>query len=357
MASQITALELRPLYTTRIMKVYNEQMQISPKKFLRSFFPDLTSAVRYPAIEVRRGSELVAVPVPRGHQGNMNLTTKSTQKVIDPFYFREVFEATSLDIYWRLFGSDSFNENVAAEFINGIAAQNKINVDKIDRAYEYMCSTILMSGVAEGIDGSMVDFGRKIESMVDLGSGAYWSIPANNPYTNIQDGCDFLRKVGKCMTTTFDVIMGRDAYNAFITTDAFKERQKYFNSRPDTMFVAQQGTSEATYKGLIDCGAYNVRVWLYNEFYQTSVFGAMTPYIDTDKIVILPENPNFNTMFGAVPTLTNPGASTLSLVAQPYVFNDYIDPMKFTHEFHVMSSGIPVPIAVDQIYTLQVIAG
>ena len=352
----ITQLELRPLYTTRIARIYNEQQQIAPKNFLRSFFPDLSVAARYPAIEVRRGSELIAIPVPRGHQGNMNISTKSTQKVIDPFYFREAFEATSLDIYFRLFGSDSFNENVAAEFINGIAAQNRINVDKIERAYEYMCSTILMDGTAKGIDGSQVDFGRKAESMVALDPGVYWTVDGTNPYTDMQAGCDFLRQVGKAMGTTFDVIMGRNAYIAFINNPVYKERQKYFNSRPDTMFVAQQSTTSAAYKGLIDCNTYNLRVWSYNDYYQTEVGGTMTPYIDEDKVVILPENPMFNTIFGAVPQLVNPGANTLSLVAQPYVFADYIDNKMFTHEFHVMSSGIPVPVAVDQIYTLGVVA-
>ena len=38
------------------------------------------------------------------------------------------------------------------------------------------------------------------------------------------------------------------------------------------------------------------------------------------------------------------------------IFRDWIDEKNSTHEFHVESAGLPIPEAVDQIYTLQAIA-
>jgi len=344
--------------TAEIVAQYNELDALQPKMALQSLFKTQTIQSLYPVIEVRRGTEKIASPVPMGHQGNWNEITKSTVKAFEPFYFREKIDLAQIGmgIYYRQFGSSSFNANERAQYVNSVVSQTLAVKNKIVRAIEYSCSWILKAGTAKAITGEIIDFGRKSGSMVDLGSGNYWTTTTNNPYTSIETGCNWLRTVGKAMDNYFDVIMGTEAYAAFILTDEYKERQKYFNLSPDMMNPNLTMKDGLLYKGLIDVNTHKVRVYTYNEFYEDAS-GNMQKMFDGKDVVILPTNPDFVLQYCAVPQVVPIGTNTSSLNAQPFVYSDYVNAEAKTHNMYIESRPIPIPVAVDQIYTMKVIGG
>jgi len=157
MAGTIPVSQASPLLTTAIKARFDELNQIKVNNFFRSFFTPISCPERYPVIDVRRGTEKVAVDVTRGSQGIRTQITKFTQKAFDPFYYKLGFDATQLQCYFRVYGSTSFNLNDAAELANGIAVENKANTDMIERAIELHCSTIFESGTCTSLrDASVV---------------------------------------------------------------------------------------------------------------------------------------------------------------------------------------------------------
>jgi len=104
MAEMIAITDARNLFTKKLVAVYLEQPRVFG--FLRSFFKTDESDTKEVSIEVQRGTEKEAVDVMRGTEGNRNNMSKSTEKIFVPPYFREYFDATELDLYDRMFGSN-----------------------------------------------------------------------------------------------------------------------------------------------------------------------------------------------------------------------------------------------------------
>lgn len=357
MASTISTTQLKPIYTTLLAARYDELMKTKATGWFRSMFKDNITKVRYPSYEVRRGTEKVAIDVIRGHQGIRTQITRSTQKLIDAFYFNLFFDATELDCYWNLFGSTSTSTNVMTEFVNGVDTHNKANQDMIDRAYELMCSQILEFGTCTSFaDGSVVDFKRKAGSMVDKGAGNYWATGSVNPYNDVQAGCEWIRKNGLYTGSVFNMTMGTTAWQDFISNAIVLARNDVKMFKLDSIVAPEAKIEGQTYMGTISAGPYTVHLWQYDQYYDHPTTGVKTAYMNAKKVYITPVQTEFQIIYAATPQVVTPGAATLSLVAGKVIHWDYLDRKAKTHEFHSESCGLPVPLAIDTIYSLQVVA-
>lgn len=347
--SNIAVTDARALFTKMLIDVYKER--ITPMSFLRSFFPVSESSTKELSIEVQRGTERIAVDVERGTEGNRNSFSKSTEKIFVPPYYREYFDATELDLYDRLFGStnESINDGIFTDFINSVADKLRILQDKIERAYELQCSQVLETGIVTLNAGVSINFKRKALSLVD-NSSTPWT-GANNPYTQMEVGAVFLRTTGKAVGPVVDVIMGGDAHTAFNANQFVLARGPLTNVNFDALRAPQRTAVGAAFHGEISLGSYRARIWTYPEYYETSN-GVMTPYINPKKIIMLPESPRFKLGFAAVPQLLTTGRV---VTKGQYVFGNYMDERKAKHDFDIKSAGVAIPVAVDQIWTAQVV--
>lgn len=350
----IPASEIKPISTTLIVAKYNEMVKIRPTGFLRSMFKDNVTKVLFPSYDVRRGSEKVAPNVILGHQGLRTEITKSTQKILDLFYFRLYINATGLDAYWNLFGSEAPTTNLMIDYVDSIMGGIKSNQDMIERAYELMCAQILINGTCSNPSNpnNIIDFGRKADSMVDPGAGNYWATAGVDPYQQIAGLESFIRKEGKYSGGVFNAILSAKSYVDFINNDVVKGRNDLKMWKLDDLVTPEQAANGATYMGTISTGPYTTHMWQYPQFYEAAD-GTKTPYIADNYTVIVPPNPDFQIIYGATPQLVTPGSDTSSLIAAPYVLSDYILPLERQHQYHTESRGIPVPIAIDTIGTLQ----
>lgn len=346
----ISTQDARNVYTKALAAVYKERTV--PTSFLRSLFPTVEKGTKEISIEVQRGFEKIAVDVTRGTDGNRNVFGRSTEKIFVPPLYDEYMDATQLDVYDKLFGDGEISINRLTPFIETVAEKVGMLQDKIERAYELQCSQVLETGVVQLNKGTNIDFKRKGASIVDLGAGNYWTTGTNDPFATLKSGAEFNRTKGKATGGTMNVIMGDAALSAFLSNDIVEARADVRNYKLDDITSPLRNGLGGAYHGTVSAGSWRFNLWTYPEYY-TNAAGVETAYMNTKNIVIMPEAPKFNLVFAAVPQLiSGVGAST----AGAYKFYDYMDERKATHDFGVKSAGVAIPVAVDQIYTAQVVA-
>jgi hypothetical protein len=349
--------QLRAEFTEALVATYANRLR--PTAFLRSFFPSVTAPTKYVSIEVQRLGERIAADVLRGTEGNRNTFSRNTSKTFEPPFFREYFDITELDLYDLVLGNQmGANPNPAlfAQLVTTVADKLGVLTDKIERAYELQCSQVLVDGIVTINNGTNIDFKRKAASKVDLASaGGYWSTTSTDVFAQLAAGCEFIRTVGRTGDSIYNLIMGENAYAALLKNTVFLGRQDLVNMNLDAVTAPQRNALGAAYHGSISAGAYTIRLWTYPQVYDSNATPSVTTkYVPENKIILVPSATNFILAHAAVPQLVGePGQMPRQ---GEYVFGDYVDQRKATHEFDVMSAGVPIPVAVDTIWTGQALA-
>lgn len=352
----IQTVDAQALFTKKLVDVYQERPK--PTSFLRTFFPNTppTDTLEV-SLLVQRGTERVAVDVMRGSDGNRNSFDKSTEKLIIPPYFREYFDRTAMSSYEAMFRGTQVSSASFASLINSTADHVMALREKIERAYELQAARIFHDGkvvVKAGVNaGATIDFKRKAASIVDL-SATPWSTGATNVFTQIQAGCEWLRKNGRVQTHRFSMLCGNTAITDLFANTTFLNRQNLFNMKLDSVNPPQLNAQGGVYHGTLTAGPYLVDVWSYPEFFEDpDNANTMTPYLNEKEIVLMPTNPRFVTSFAMTPQLLEPGEMP---VVGEYIISEYTDKKARVREFHVESAGLCIPTAVDQMYTAKVAA-
>jgi len=345
----ISTTDAKALFTKMMVAQYIERPQVMG--FLRSFFADKIESTKELSIEVQRGTEKVAVDVIRGSIGNRNNFTRSTEKIFIPPYHREYFDATDLSLYDRLFADDRIGAGVFTRFLEQVTEKMGLVQDKIERAHEVQCAEVLLTGIVTLQKGINIDFKRKALSLVDLGGGNYWTTGTVDPYATLETAGEFIRTAGKAQGGVYNVILGSDALSAFLNNDIVKGRSDIRNFFMDEVLMPQRNATGATSHGEVSSGSYRFRLWSYPEFRDVS--GVSTPYIDPKSIIVLPLAPRFVMGFAAVPQLATIGGG---IRKGKFIFGDYIDERNSAHDFDVKSAGLAIPVGIDQIATVQVVA-
>lgn len=355
--SVISTTDARALFTKKLIDVYKERPR--PTSFLRSFFTPKESNTKQISIEVQRGTEKIAVDVERGTEGNRNQFSKSSEKIFVPPYYREYFDATDLDFYDRLFTENGTVDAVTfGQWLETVVEKLAMLQDKIERAYELQASQVLQTGIVTLNAGINIDFKRKAGSLVANAAGNTWATDTVNPFETLEAGATFIRTKGKNTGNIFNVIMGATAYNNFLNNAIVKERADIRRISLDAIRQPQREAMGGVLHGEVSGGAYVFRIWTYPEYYDTETT-TNNEYIDPKKVVILPENPRFTIGFAAVPQLygrsENVGAG-LAAKRGAYLIGEYLDERNAAHIIDIKSAGVTIPVAVDQIYTVQPVA-
>ncbi len=356
--AEIASTDARALFTKTLIDVY--QQRVRPTSFLRSFFPATTSPTKEVSIEVERQGEFVAVDVYRGTEGNRNTWSLSTEKIFVPPLYREYFDATQLDLYDRVLGSQG-NAQIPlfTALMNKVSDRLSTLQDKIERAFEIQCAQVLQTGIVSVTSGTNIDFKRKAASIVDLGvsgNGGYFATNNTKVFDQFKTACDFLRTVGKSGDVVFNAICGDTALADLLANNIFTARQNLFNMALDTVAAPQRSATGAAYHGTITAGGYKVQLWSYPQSYDTLVGGVLTSnkYIDPKLVTVIPTNPRFKLAHAAVPKLIGePGQMPTQ---GEYVIGEFLDTRNAVHDFDIQSAGVAIPVAVDQIYTMKAVA-
>ena len=341
--------DVQNLFTKKLIAIYKEKT--TPTEFLRSFFPAEESMTKEISIGVRRGTESVAIDVKRHSDGNLVTFDKSTEKIWVPPMYHQYLVANDHRLYDTVISSGSAPAfaQLAAELAEDVVTMRQT----IERSYEKQCAEVLTTGIVTLANGDNIDFKRKAGSLVDLGSGNYWSTTTVDPRTALQAAGTFLRKEGKALGGVFNVIVGSEVLNVMINNPIFQNVQDMRRIDLGTIAMPQRNSVGAALHGQVSAGSYLFNIWTYEQYYTDSA-GVQQQYIDPKKVIVLPENPMFKLGFAAVPQLIEGGN-----IPQrgAYLVQEFFDQRRTAHEVHIKSAGIAIPVAVDQIYTFKALAG
>lgn len=353
--------DARNVFTKRLIARWNELKELMPTGFLRSFFTVTTSDTKEVSIEVRRGTEKIAVDVYRGDNGNRNQISKHSERLYVPPFYNETLDATELDRYDLLFGMDV--GTVSSRTVQSVIASALENLQilkkKIERSYELQAAQVFTNGIVQINAGDNIDFKRKAGSMVVKAAAGYWTVSTVDPRNDLSAGCKWLRQNGRAGDGEFMCILGDDAATAFIS-NPFIDNDKIKTLPLIELNMPQMNTEGGVYLGMIAAGSYRVHLWTYPQYYDNAS-GVSTPYVPTNQFFLLPRNSGrFVMAHASVPMLVRDirNAEYPELISQmesDYVINNYIDPPKKKHVFEVLSAGLAVPVSIDRIYSAQVV--
>lgn len=351
--------QARGIFTEASLGKYNEM--VLPPAFFSSFFKPIKTTSKYVSVEVRRGTEKIAVDVLRGTTGRNNQFTRSTERRYMPPFFNEYFDATQLDFYDQIFGG---NPNPTVDVISGLA----INVadklillrNKIDRAKELMAAQVFETGIVTMQNGDNIDFRRKASSMVDV-SSTPWDTSTTDIESHLISAGNFIRTDGKNTSKVMNLIMSSDVFIALKKSDYFKDNANYRNVQLIDINTPQVDSRGASYHGQIVAGSYIFNLWTYDEMYVNSN-GDSERYTNSKYVYIVPvEGYEFVYAHAGIPAIISDNSNAefpefITQVASEYWVNNYIDKQRKSHTFELMSAPLPVPVTVDMIYTMQVLA-
>lgn len=348
----ISTTDARNLFTKKLVARFADNMK--PKAFGRSFFKEVEAESKLISIEVERNSQLIAVDVTRGTEGNRNAWDKSTEKIILPPYYNEYFDMTQLDLYDALYAESSISAANFGRFLDNANAKLEACMDKIDRSYEKQAWDVLTTGIVTLEKGINIDFKRKASSLVDANAtyGGYWTGGAVDPDTVLLAGAAFLKETGKSEGSVINVIMGESAYTAYKNNAIVKARALQVQWGLEALIPAQRDSLGRSYHGEISVGAYRLRIWTYPDFYESTP-GTVVKYVNTKKIIMVPETTSNVLSYAAVPQLLTTGIAPKK---GKFLTYDFVDERATAHILGVKSAGVAIPVAVDQIFTAQVVA-
>lgn len=348
----ISVTDQLPLFTNEIVAKYSDHRR--PKSFGRSLFTEVETATKLASFLSQRGLNLVATDVARGSRGSLNVFDKSTQSTVLPPYFNEFFNITELDSYDAL-AVEGVNAKIAwGRFLDDVATKMMFCMDKIDRRYELQCWQLLLTGIVTINNGQNVQYGRKAGSLVNPGAGNYWADSGIDPFTSFERGATWLNETGKMPGNTIMVIFGQSAWKNYTENTAVKARNLWFNNNMDVIAdKAIVNSTGGTFKGVTTVGAYNYEFWVYPDFYETEA-GVKTQYVDTKKIVMIPAEMRSQTLtYTAVPQRIIPGQTPAK---GKFLVWNAVSEFNDAEFMGAKSAGIPTLVAVDQVYTEQVVA-
>jgi hypothetical protein len=342
--------QVRAAITNSMVALYNERPVV--KSFLRSFFPTQTATSKFISIEVQKGNEKLAVDVIRGAGSNLNQVTKSTVKTFLPPYFNEEYFVNDLEVYDVAYGTmnPAQMRNLAADQANAIG---KI-IDKIDRSYEKQCADVFQTGVIELNSGDNIDFRREADSLVDE-SSEYWNNNSNDPDLAFERAGKFLRERGKLQSgpgSRYACLMGGKAFQDLLNNPIFQAKHDRIHIDLGGIIPAEFNTDGASYHGFISVGSYIYDLWTYPEVYEDRATGDLTPYIGLNNMIVTNYKPNFKFVYGMVPQI--PGLVVPMTVKEGFYTLEYLDMKNMNHGQKIMSAGVAVPVAVNQVYTQKV---
>lgn len=349
--------------TTIVKKVVGKFKEDIPVKAgFSGFFPSEKTATLMVDVEVERDTDLIAVDVKRFTEGTKTKFTRSSEHTYVPPFFKLEYDFARDEVYMNTVALGVTN----AVGVNQAIAQNALkNVRKnkkmIERAIRKQQADVLQSGIVTLKNGDSIDFRRKAESMVDLGSANYWTEEDSNPSDDLATAMTFLRNIGNSTGSTINVVMRTDAMNAFLSNSAVS---KLVDARKmDRVKIVMPQFNEASgmaFHGQIAAGDFVVNLWTYNEKY-TNEAGETKYYLERENVVVLPSDFQGKTIFGGLPymrkqRMQNQDVKMPGVMAADYLLRAYDDEKTISSTLELTSAPIAIPFTVDKVYTMKVLA-
>lgn len=359
----ISIIEHTPLMTSKVVGAFKEIIPVA--EGFSSWFPRETTPSFFVDVRVKRGSRKIAVDVQRFTEGQTTKMTKMTENKYVPPYYELEYYFNRDEIYMRALEFGSLNSPNGNRMIAQNALDNLVEQrNMIERAIRKQQAEVLQTGIITLVNGDNIDFRRKAASIVDVtsGGGAYWSnTTTSKPLDDLAKGGKFLRNVGTATGNVLNYVGRSETIAALMATDQFKSFADFRHI--DRMNIGMPEFTDATgftFNGQFAAGDFRINLWSYDEIYEDEN-GADVYYLNTGIVVLLPVNFQGKTVFGAIPGLTTSsigGATTKvpAAIEADFLIRPFYDDKTISSGIKMSSAPIVLPITIDRIYTLKVLA-
>lgn len=364
----INTAEARSIFRLSIDQVFQDKLP--PLMPFASLAKETTTSAKEVGWEVRRFLEKVAADQPRGGEGQLNNWGNSTLKLSTPPYYHEYFDITEIQHYDRLFGSsgETIDGNILDAIIDQSAEKLSLLGDKIMRKLEVDWSAIMKSGILVSSHAGTFDFNRLSSSKEDIGGvyGAtrYWDGSAPQILNDLARGAKFIRSTGKArVSTMIPCVLGANVLNAVLSSSEIKDQLSINNTQFDRVRIQMPEFLDSgfTMHGVIAAGNYTFVLLGYTETYDAESETGVN-YWDDDYLVMMPPKPVLTTKYAGVPAIKRDlGNAEFSEFIQfmdgKFTTDNFIDNRAKAHVFEISSAFLPVPTAIDQLWTIKATNG
>lgn len=348
----------RSEFTKKVIGAFTDMA--APTLFFKSFFRTETTEALDLSIEVERTGRQVAVDILRGTEGKITRSDKSTEKLYRPPLFDYKYNLHALDGYDRLFGeSAEITGGHWARVVSRTAKEVAKNVDRINRRYELQSAQAFLDGIVTMKNGDNIDFKRKVASLVAYNAAHDWSIDTVNPGVILEQGARFMVTEGLVSPgTTFNVIMGSLAWNAFRANPLRQAEGDIKDQKFQDLTSPVPFGNGAVVMGRYSYGSFNFVIWGYEGYYDDpDNSNVTTPYMHSKKVIMLPNEQDFIFGHGGVPAIINVNGEDMpSTMEGEFVAYRYSDIARASAFFGVRSAAVPILQYVDRVFTVQIIA-
>jgi hypothetical protein len=304
------------LSTIQLIDAYLEEADVP--SFFSTFFKSPAQnfyTTEEVELDIQRDSEDVAVAITDLSVGphHNESTTFTNKKFTAPIYSEEG-AVNSYDMIRRQPGQSPFSSpDYAVNATRAAFGVYRKVEKKIRRAVELQCSQTLLTGKTTlinkaGVAVYSLDFSPKTTHFVNA-TGAVWAVNGStgDPLGNLAALATVIRKDGKRSPDT--LIFGDSAFSRFLANTAVKAALD--NRRIEIGLIAPQNRGGATLQGNIWIGSYRFEMWTNVGDYNHPQTGVSTPFLDTNKVIMLSSTARLDLTWGAIPMIVPPDQRAL----------------------------------------------
>lgn len=354
--------------TTKMISMYLEKA--SAPMFLSGFFkspPENFHTSEEVELDIQRDSETVAIVIQDLSLGpNFNNATLYTNKKFKPPIYDEAGSINAFDMIQRQPGQDPFQSpNYGANAVRQAFEIFRKAENKIRRAVELMASQVLSTGAltllnAAGAAVYSLNFQPKTTHMHTVGTTWATNGATGDPLADLAALADIVRQDGK--TNPDVLVMGTSAFQRFVANT--KVQAALNLRRGDFIEMAPQARgSGSTFQGWVWIGHYRFEIWTYNGFYAHPQTGTLTPFVNTEHVLMLSSNGRLDLTFGAIPMVVAPDSRVMSYLpgriasesrGLDLTTNAWVSPDGKTVNVSAGTRPLTIPTAIDTFARLKI---
>lgn len=352
--------------TTRSLAIRYEEVAGAPS-FLSGFFrvhPRLLTEEKF-QVHVRRSGRKVAVPVTSVEaNGRENVLSSFSESDHTPAIYKENVTIKAADLWNQQFGK-TVNEQEKYLLVQQRAVELALSEVQatIRRGVELQAAQVLANAALNLIDENgatrvAINYNPKVAQFATAGTSWATSTSKIADVSGIQEG---IRVSGK--RTIKHALFGRRAWLDFISDTAVRDVLDTRRDNRGTLERPSLRSEDASWHGYFPFEHNEVNLWTYSASYEHPQTGADTRYIHDDHIILLPDNPEFDVVFGAIPRIagTVPGGATgvyrqSGVIPNAGIGFDSIQWMAPDHSAITVQIGVRalvIPTAIDTYGRLQ----
>lgn len=292
--------------TTRSLEIRYQEAAGTPT-FLSQFFrtnPNLLTAEKFD-VHVRRSGRKIAVPVTAIEaNGRENVFGSFSESSYTPAIYKENITISASNLWNQQFDK-TVNEQEQYRIVQQRAVELALREVEatIRRGVELQAAQALASATLALTDetGSTrlsLSFSPKASHFTTAATTWASSTAKLADLNSLQEQ---IRIDGK--RTVKNLIFGRRAWSDFINDSAVRA---ILDTRRDNRGMVERPSvrsEDASWHGYFPLDHNEVNLWTYAASYDNPQTGADTKYLNDDHVLMLPEGPEFDVIFGAIPRI------------------------------------------------------